>query len=105
MRTLILPTTEERRVLEYMLALCSRVVRVRLPCISAPQRTALSMTTRQPPPPGEYFLVEVGQVDGFMQRCLVSAGAAEPHAASLAATLVQADMRGHFSHGLNRLGE
>ena len=89
-----------------MLALCSRAVRVRLPCISATQRTALSMTTGQPPPPpGEYLLVEVGQIDGFMQRCLVSAGAAEPHAASLAATLVQADMRGHFSHGLNRLGE
>ena len=55
--------------------------------------------------PAEYQLTEVGEVGDFIRRCLVAVGAAETHAASLAATLVHADVRGHFSHGLNRLGE
>ena len=53
----------------------------------------------------EYGLVEVGDVSGFMERCLVAAGALQRHAASLASVLVHADVRGHYSHGLNRLGE
>ena len=53
----------------------------------------------------EYGLVEVGEVSGFIERCLVAAGAVQSHAASLASVLVHADVRGHYSHGLNRLGE
>ena len=46
-----------------------------------------------------------GEVRSFAQSCLIRAGATEEHAASLAELLVAADTRGHFSHGLNRLGK
>ncbi|CAI8030424.1 Malate dehydrogenase [Geodia barretti] len=51
----------------------------------------------------EYRLAEVSKVGDFIKRCLVAAGATESGAATLASTLVHADVRGHFSHGLNRL--
>lgn len=54
---------------------------------------------------GDYKLVDVDEVTQFAQRCLVAAGALQPHAATLASVLVYADVRGHFSHGLNRLGK
>lgn len=38
-----------------------------------------------------------------MYRCMITAGAKPDHAQSLAAALILADYRGHFSHGLNRL--
>lgn len=53
----------------------------------------------------EYKLVDVDEVTSFAQRCLAAAGALQPHAATLAAVLLHADQRGHFSHGLNRLGK
>jgi hypothetical protein len=53
----------------------------------------------------EYGLVQVEEVSGFIERCLVAAGAVQSHAASLASVLVHADVRGHYSHGLNRLGK
>ena len=53
----------------------------------------------------QYRLVEVSEVTGFIERCLVAAGALHPHAVSLASVLVHADLRGHYSHGLNRLGK
>ena len=53
----------------------------------------------------QYRLVEVSEARGFIERCLVAAGALHPHAVSLASVLVHADLRGHYSHGLNRLGE
>ena len=55
--------------------------------------------------PSEYHLTEVSEVGDFIKRCLVAAGAAESGAATLSSTLIRADLRGHFSHGLNRLGE
>ena len=53
----------------------------------------------------EYKLVDVDEVSSFAQRCLVAAGALQPNAAILASVLVHADVRGHYSHGLNRLGK
>ena len=53
----------------------------------------------------QYRLVEAGEVRAFIERCLVASGALELHAASLASTLTHADLRGHYSHGLNRLGK
>ena len=49
-------------------------------------------------------LVAITEVTGFVQRCMEAVGAAGPHAASLADVLLAADTRGHYSHGLNRLG-
>ena len=49
-------------------------------------------------------LVAITEVTGFVQRCMEAVGAAGPHAASLADLLLAADTRGHYSHGLNRLG-
>lgn len=49
-------------------------------------------------------LVSVAEVSAFIIRCMTSVGTPEEHAASLADILVTADYRGHFSHGLNRLG-
>ena len=40
----------------------------------------------------------------FIKSCITAAGASESHADDLAEVLVAADNRGHFSHGLNRLG-
>lgn len=49
-------------------------------------------------------LVAITEVTGFVQRCMEAVGAAGPHAASLADVLLAADTRGHYSHGLNKLG-
>lgn len=53
----------------------------------------------------QYRLVDVGAVSNFVQRCLLASGALQSHAASLASVLVHADVRGHYSHGINRLGK
>ena len=48
--------------------------------------------------------VAVIEVKKFIQRCTVAAGASSKHALALADNLTSADFRGHYSHGLNRLG-
>lgn len=50
------------------------------------------------------MLVNVEEVSKFVQRCMGSVGTNREHARQLAQLLVAADCRGHFSHGLNRLG-
>ena len=52
-----------------------------------------------------YVLVGADEVFSFVQRCMVAAGVEEPHAVDLATLLLAADTRGHFSHGINRLGK
>lgn len=49
-------------------------------------------------------LVAADEITDFVQRCMEAVGAAGPHAASLADVLLAADTRGHYSHGLNKLG-
>ncbi|VDO53250.1 unnamed protein product [Onchocerca flexuosa] len=44
------------------------------------------------------------QVTRYMVDCMVKAGTSKSHAQQLADVLIEADMRGHYSHGLNRLG-
>ncbi|EYB83089.1 hypothetical protein Y032_0343g3064 [Ancylostoma ceylanicum] len=39
----------------------------------------------------------------FMVDCMKSVGVVESHAGQLADVLIEADVRGHYSHGLNRL--
>lgn len=53
---------------------------------------------------GQMKLVAPDSVRSFCERSLTRAGADSRHAASLSELLVAADTRGHFSHGLNRLG-
>ena len=50
------------------------------------------------------MLVSVEEVSKFVQRCMCCVGTNPEHARQLAELLVAADCRGHFSHGLNRLG-
>ena len=40
-----------------------------------------------------------------MVECMTAVGTPKDHATALADVLVAADTRGHFSHGLNRLGK
>jgi hypothetical protein len=51
-----------------------------------------------------YFLIKKNDMEDFMRRCMLKAGSKPSHADSLASCLIAADYRGHFSHGLNRLG-
>ena len=53
----------------------------------------------------DFELVKVQEVSAFVQRCMCRIGTNPDHAKQLAELLVAADSRGHFSHGLNRLGK
>ena len=48
--------------------------------------------------------VAIPEVKDFIIRCMVAAGTKDSHAKALSDNLTTADYRGHFSHGLNRLG-
>jgi len=48
--------------------------------------------------------IPVHMAKRFIKECITAAGASAVHAADMADVLVMADHRGHFSHGLNRLG-
>lgn len=50
-------------------------------------------------------LVPLPEVKRFILDCMASVGTAKKHAEELADVLIAADYRGHYSHGLNRLGE
>ena len=53
----------------------------------------------------EYYLIEKDEMENFMERCMLTVGTKKDHAKSMASCLIAADYRGHFSHGLNRLGD
>ena len=48
--------------------------------------------------------VAMPEMHDFMVRCMQKSGAKSEHCNALADLLVAADYRGHYSHGLNRLG-
>jgi Malate/L-lactate dehydrogenase len=48
--------------------------------------------------------ISLTEIRRFMIDSMTKVGTSEPHAADLADVLIAADYRGHFSHGLNRLG-
>lgn len=52
----------------------------------------------------QYKCVAVYDVESFVERCMAAVGTPSEHCRSLAQVLVAGDFRGHFSHGLNRLG-
>ena len=49
-------------------------------------------------------IVPAYEVSSFIERCMTAVGTQPTHAKALADNLTAADHRGHFSHGLNRLG-
>ncbi|KAI3411847.1 hypothetical protein GPALN_001910 [Globodera pallida] len=49
------------------------------------------------------FVAPVEQVRSFVVRCMQTVGTSASHAAQLADLLLDADIVGHYSHGLNRL--
>lgn len=55
-------------------------------------------------PKDKWAAVRKREVKRFIIDCMVKVGTKESHATSLASNLVAADYRGHYSHGLNRLG-
>ena len=48
-------------------------------------------------------LVDAQEAKDFVQRCIEKCGAPAEYAACLADVIIAADLRGHYSHGLNRL--
>ena len=50
-------------------------------------------------------IVPTEELRAFVVRCMTAVGVVKDHAKDLAELLVAADYRGHYSHGLNRLGE
>ncbi|XP_017571221.1 uncharacterized oxidoreductase YjmC-like [Pygocentrus nattereri] len=48
-------------------------------------------------------LLVQAEVQTFIEHCMLAVGTRPSHARSLAEVLVEGDMRGHYSHGLNRL--
>ena len=49
--------------------------------------------------------IPISRAKSLVQNCLKAVGAKESHAEDLADVLVAGDHRGHYSHGLNRLGK
>lgn len=56
-------------------------------------------------PKDKWEAVRKEEVKRFIIDCMKKVGTKDAHAASLAGNLMTADYRGHYSHGLNRLGE
>ena len=51
------------------------------------------------------FIIKVDDAKNFVKDSMIAVGTKVSHAQALADLLVLADQRGHYSHGLNRLGE
>jgi len=52
----------------------------------------------------DYCIVEKNEMEKFIENCMLAVNCKASHAKLLASCLIAADYRGHFSHGLNRLG-
>ncbi len=52
----------------------------------------------------DYCIVDKNEMEQFIERCMLAVKCKPSHAKLLAKCLIAADYRGHFSHGLNRLG-
>jgi len=49
--------------------------------------------------------VSVAEVESFVERCMRAIGTDPQHCKALSQVLSEADVRGHFTHGLHRLGK
>lgn len=54
---------------------------------------------------GNESIVPEQELHDFVVRCMEAVGTNTEHADVLADLIVAADTRGHYSHGLNRLGK
>lgn len=54
---------------------------------------------------GTESVVPEEELHSFVVRCMTAVGTNSQHASVLADLIVAADTRGHYSHGLNRLGK
>ena len=52
-----------------------------------------------------YKCVAVEEVQSFVERCMRAVGTDPQHSAALSQVLTEAEVRGHGTHGLNRLGK
>ena len=50
-------------------------------------------------------LVSVVKARSFIERCMKAIGTDPKHSIAIANMLIEADIRGHFTHGLYRLGK
>ncbi|CAH1984627.1 unnamed protein product [Acanthoscelides obtectus] len=50
------------------------------------------------------LVTQLSEAKRFMVDCLKAVGATESNAETVADNLLEADYRGHYSHGMNRLG-
>jgi LDH2 family malate/lactate/ureidoglycolate dehydrogenase len=53
--------------------------------------------------PGKIGLISIDEARRFMVDCFVNSNTNRENAQAMADLLVEADYRGHFSHGMNRL--
>ena len=67
------------------------------PCIA--RRTKQSHSLQRP------VIVPFPEVITFVERCMLAVGTKAEHGNQLAEVLIDADYRGHFSHGIKTLGE
>ena len=67
--------------------------------------TKMSCGTKASFSPADSKLVDLDEAKKFICRCMEATGAPPGHASSLADVLLAGDKRGHYSHGMNRLGE
>lgn len=51
------------------------------------------------------IIVPLESLKDFFIRCIQKVGVKSHHAEVMAELLVEADHRGHYSHGLNRIGK
>lgn len=49
--------------------------------------------------------ISLAEVRRFCVDCMTAVGTPQANATALADVLVEADNRGHYSHGINRLGK
>ena len=49
-------------------------------------------------------VVSRDDITAFVVRCMEAVGSKKDHAEALAELIMMADYRGHYSHGLNRIG-
>lgn len=66
--------------------------------------TSSQILAAAPKPEDEPAVIPVGEVKRFIIDCMHKLNTPKSHCEQLANVLVAADYRGHFSHGLNRLG-
>lgn len=53
---------------------------------------------------GPKLITPLDEAKKFMKNCFLAVGASAQNAETVSSNLLEADYRGHYSHGMNRLG-